>query len=70
MNENPPPQLPPKKPSLFPDARWLCFFLIGFTGYLFFTKPTTTQAQLIFRIALMLAGVVGLVIISMRKKKI
>ena len=66
-----PPQEPepPRKTSVFPDAQWFCYFLIGFTGYLFATKPTTTTGQLIFRLALILAGVVGLVIIWARKKK-
>ena len=70
MTESPsPPPLPPKKTSAFPNAQWLCYFVIAFTGYLFATKPTNTTAQLIFRLALMFGGVVGLVIIWLRKKK-
>jgi hypothetical protein len=43
--------------------------VIAFTGYLFATKPTNTTAQLIFRLTLVLGGVVGLLILWLRKKK-
>ena len=69
MSESQPPEPPQKKAGAFPDAQWLCFFLIGFTGYLFAKSPTTTSAQLIFRLTLMLAGVVGLIVIWTRKKQ-
>jgi hypothetical protein len=70
MTESPtPPPQPPKKTSVFPDAQWICYFVIAFTGYLFATKPTNTTAQLIFRLTLVLGGVVGLLILWLRKKK-
>ena len=65
----PPPQ-PPKKTSVFPDAQWFCYIAIAFTGYLFATQPTKTKVQLLFRLALMIGGVVGLLIIRLRKKKV
>ena len=68
----PPPPAPPsqpKKPVAFPDAQWFCYFIIGFTGYLFATNPTTVPAALIFRLSLMIGAAIGLVIIAMRKKK-
>lgn len=66
MNE---PKQPPKNTGIFPDAQWICVFLICFTGYLFATKPAPNLAQLIFRGSLFLAGIVGLIIIRVRKKK-
>lgn len=69
MSESPtPPPQAPKKTGVFPDARWYCWFAIGFTGYLFATSPTVTTAQLIFRLALMIGGAVGLLIIWLKKK--
>lgn len=69
MSEPTSPQKPPKNTGIFPDAQWFCIFLICFTGYLFATKPTQTLPQLIFRVSIMLAGVIGLVVIWIRKKK-
>jgi hypothetical protein len=43
--------------------------MIAFTGYLFATKPTNTAGQLMFRLALMLGAVVGLLITWLRKEK-
>ncbi|HSY18922.1 MAG TPA: hypothetical protein VK815_11330 [Candidatus Acidoferrales bacterium] len=69
MTETPSPPPPPKKPGVVPDAQWICYFAIGFTGYLFVARPTQNAAQLIFRLSLLLGGVIGLLILWLRKKK-
>ena len=68
-NQPPPPTLPGKKSSALPDVRWICYFTVGFTGYLFATKPVNTTAQLIFRLALLATAMAGLVVIWWRRKK-
>jgi hypothetical protein len=65
----PTPTPPPKKSGLFPDATWLCCFLIAFPGFLFLTRPANTPGPLLFRLALMLAGGAGLLGIWWRKRK-
>jgi hypothetical protein len=63
------PPLPTKKTSPLSNPQFICFFLIGFTGFLFLSRPTTTAAQLVFRLALMLIGVIGLIVIWMVRRK-
>jgi protein-S-isoprenylcysteine O-methyltransferase Ste14 len=60
---------PPRKTSALPDPQFICVFLIGFTGFLFLSRPTTTTAQLAFRLALMLIGIIGLIAIWIVRKK-
>ncbi|MFT5130677.1 MAG: hypothetical protein ACI8W8_004308 [Rhodothermales bacterium] len=70
MTESPTPSPPPpNKTNGLPDPQWFCYFVIAFTGYLFVSKPASTTGQIIFRLGLMLGGVVGLLIIRFRKKK-
>ncbi len=64
-----PPPLPPKKTGVFPDAQWLCSFLVVFTIFLFATRPVSSTGQLIFRLTLLIGGLVGLLILWLRKKK-
>jgi hypothetical protein len=54
---------------MLPEAQWVCCFIIAFTGYLFITKPTKTPGQLIFRLVLLLGGVIGLLILQHKKKQ-
>jgi hypothetical protein len=65
---NEPPTPTPQQTPLLPDAQWICYFVIAFTGYLFATKPTQTTGQLVFRLALMLGGAIGLLLLWLRKK--
>lgn len=50
----------PAESSLRRNLSWLFMFALGFAGYLFFARPVTTTAQLMFRIGLLLAGAGGL----------
>lgn len=45
------------------DAVWLCLGLIAYAGYLFATESETTPATIIFRLWLILGGLIGLIII-------
>ncbi len=63
-----PASLPPKKDGRLPGLRWLCVFMIGFSAFLFATKPALNQAQMIFRIALLLLGIVGLIYLGWRRR--
>jgi hypothetical protein len=65
----PPPPSAPKKESFLPDGQFVCYFLIGFPGYLFATRPATNARQTFFRVSLMLMGIAGLFYLRFRKKK-
>lgn len=61
---------PPKNRGMFPDAQQICILLICISGFLSFTRPAHTTAQVIFRVSVTLAGVIGLIIIWVRKKRL
>ena len=54
----------PPESSLRKKLSWLFMFALGFGGYLFFARPVTTTAQLMFRIALLLVGAGGLLALA------
>lgn len=51
------------------SMRWLCGFAVIFSGFLFATKPATNEAQLIFRIALFVGGLTGLLVLWLRGRR-
>ena len=55
--------------KILPNLDWLFTFMIIFSGYLFLSNPAKTTAQLIFRIALCLLGIAGLMVIKIKKRK-
>ncbi|HAV61883.1 MAG TPA: hypothetical protein DCY13_05920 [Verrucomicrobiales bacterium] len=54
-----PDKQPPGKNGLLPNLQWLCVFMVCFAAFLFATKPAMNSAQMIFRVVLLVAGVVG-----------
>ena len=65
------PEIPAEnsESSMRKNIRWLCVFTLMFTGYLFFTKPITTTASLIFRLALVILALGGLLALYISGKR-
>ena len=59
---------PPEKKSGF-DFQWVFTFSILFGGFFLMTRPATNNKVLIFRISLVVIGVVGLVATTIIKHK-
>lgn len=51
------------------DFQWLFSFMIVFAGYLFFSSPFKTPAQLIFRLILLFTGIIGVIVMDVLKKR-
>jgi hypothetical protein len=49
------------------NVEWLCVFTVLFTGYLWYSSPVKTSAQLYFRLSLLTVGVLGYVLIQLLK---
>lgn len=51
------------------DYQWLFGFAIAFGGFYLLTKPATNHKVLIFRLALVAFGVVGLLVTTLVNRK-
>lgn len=63
-----PDRQPPGKDGHLPVLLWICLFMIGFSVFLFATKPAMNHAQMIIRIALMALGIAGLIYCGRRSR--
>jgi hypothetical protein len=59
---------PSKKTTGF-DFQWLFMFSILFGGFYLMTKPVTNSKVLIFRLAVVAFGVVGLMVTTLIKRQ-
>ena len=59
---------PNKKTTGF-DFQWLFMFSIVFGGFYLMTKPATNSKVLIFRLAVVAFGVVGLIVTALIKRQ-
>lgn len=56
----------PPRPSRHERLQVIFTFLVLFSGVMFLIRPDPTRAQILFRLAMMLAGVLGLLWLNRR----
>lgn len=48
----------------------ICWFLVVFTGFMFWRSPVKTDAQLIFRVVCLVVGAAGWLFLRARAKRL
>lgn len=56
------------RPSRHERLQVIFTFLVLFSGVMFLIRPDPTRAQILFRLAMMLGGVIGLLWLNTRKR--
>lgn len=63
------PKMEGQKPQANDPLSFVFWFMIAFPGFLFATSPVNNTAQLIFRLALIVVGVGGLIALKLFRKR-
>lgn len=71
MANNPTPTMDQRSERLKRLDRWQswCAFPVLFAGFLFFSKPTSVRAVLIYRVTLIVGGIAGYLILARMKRR-
>lgn len=53
--------------SALDTIEFICIFLVVFSGYLWFARPASTTAAVVFRVSLLVSGTAGFVLLRIRR---